>query len=526
MFSEFIDRLLKFDISLYLKLKDKLYQGNYILQSSYIPKLRTRGIYIDNYLMFKEFIFPIDYNWEWFNKYARKEYLLYEYLINTFSFDEKIKFKSYDIYFFDVDKEIYIKEIAKDLYVLTIDNYSSLVSTKEIPEFELYFKREAGKYIEYEFDLLDDYTIDEIQSITKASFGKAITFLKSMLKKEVKRKQEEIKVKRHKVFINIKQFDLTKFNNSLIFNEDFYITEKERVSNCYYLLLGGVGSGKSYLLNHMLFNVLKTCKFDYVFYFDTQKLFNEYQNKVKYDIDKPIYIIREQKFNMSFKEIIFLASYFLEKFHIMNKRAFTQIDLREINSLDELREELNDYIEKIENTKDWKEVRDLEILKSLQNLLNNVRESEVSLMDFLRNNEGAYIIQFDKVVLYEAFCLYLKDFLYEHLYTRNKPETWLFFDETQKYMSSETIEEQIEVLLEEKRQFGLRVVATGLKFTDVALFRRFTNIILNDLSDTYVKNLVVHLFNENIDIRKPKEKIIVDNGFTRAKIFEFKPFLF
>jgi len=517
-----------FDLFLFFKIRNLLNKRNELIQTSYIKNFYSDYIIIENYIMRKKFNSIFDYNYEYFNKFALQTYLLYEKCFNLFNFVEfEIDLNEFEnkINILDFDKVIIIKKLCKSLFLMQIDNKITLLSIEKIEELNDYIINEHKQFVEYDLNLLNDYTYEEIKQMFKINLS-TNHFLKKLTSAFIEKDLNKQKNVINKLKFNtLNVLDLT---NKIYFCDNFQITRKRLESEPYFCVLGGVGSGKTFMLNHILFNTIKFFDYKYVFYFDTQSTFNDYAKKFRYKLEEnKIFIINEEnKIKLTIEEIYLFISFYLEKHKMLED--FKDIDIYNLEFEDILKVFKNKELE-LYKLKDYKSIRKYEILKDLNELLNCIEESKISLFEtILIKTNSVFIFQFKTNIFYELISYFLFDYLYKSLYNRKDKETFLFLDETQKYLESNIIKQKLIKLMQEKRQYKFRMFYTSLNYETAKNIIKYTNnLILNDVSDVYLKNMLLQKISENdLKLARQKEKIITDKDFSKIQKIEFKNVLF
>lgn len=519
-----------FNPFLYFKYKNKL-KNNILFQSSYLKYYTSKFIKIENYLMKKIFNSFLDFNNEYFFRYARRDYLLYEKLSNQLHFQEKEFIFKPDLFFLDVDKEIFTKSIAKNLFLLEVDKKQTILikKTSLIEDFTPYVLGEIENFYSLSLDILKDFSLSDLRTAL-GNFSNSIALFKQMLTKE----------KENEEFSKIFRFDLFKpkienYYDYIFLNSSYKISISSLSQNPYFCILGSPGSGKSFLLMHILFNIILSRKYKRIIFFDTQQLFEEYLKKLKPNyfekITKtkeiyPFYLITEDTLFINEIELYNLLNFLLEKENLttaQEKKRVIGINIKD-KTKEEILEELKIEKENYEKLKDYKELQRLNFLNNLIEFVENIKIREYSLFEEIE--KGIFIFSFQNLFYYEIISFLFFKELQKKLYNKNEKETFLFLDETQKYLNSPLILYDLIKLMQEKRQFGFRLFYTGLSYHDIKELLRYTHfIILNDISDIYLRNLLKNIGFEN-EINKPYEKIITDTNFTSYKLIKFENFLF
>jgi hypothetical protein len=266
------------------------------------------------------------------------------------------------------------------------------------------------------------------------------------------------------------------------------------------------------------------------YYAKLKENYKEIIEKMREKYNLKIIVINEQNLFLSEIDLINAINYILESKGVISVKEKQQtllgVRLKETKNINEFISRLDFLVTKLEREKDYKEIWKLELTKQLLNIVKNVKVKEMSFFDYLTNNY-LLVLQFDNVLYYDMLVYLFLSKLYNELHNRDAKETWLFLDETQKYLQSETIQNMFEKLMSEKRQYGFRVVFTGLRYSDIKdLFKLTQTIILNDLSDAYILNYYVLSKFDNIEIEKHKEKVIIMKDENKVMKCEFKNYLF
>jgi len=520
-----------FNPFLWLKYKDKTNNG-VLYQTSYLKQYNGKTIQIENYVMKKLFLNVFFWNNHYFNLFRRLEPFIIPKLIDGFNFQEKTI--DFEPQFYLLDGDVLLKglTIAKDLLLIEIKDLQALISIdKPLNEdLNIYVLNKKGSYVSYSLDLLNDYSISDLRVIF-GSISNGLALIKKFINQETKKEEEEFK----KIFYFSRLEE--KPLNQIILNKDYAVKFESLKNNPYFALFGSAGSGKSFLLFHILFNVLLSNKFKRIYVYDTQNLFSEYINRLKYNYfkrlkfiqeQKGIYAINETNLYLTETEIINGLNLMLEEKGLISaeeKRKMLTLNISN-KSIDEIKREVKQKIKELENRKDFKSLKVLELLKNVLLFLNVVKVEPTSIFETEAFLNGVFVFQFQKPFFYSFISYILFNELESILYKRNQRETFLFFDETQKYLESDLLTEKLINLMKEKRQYGLRVFYTALAYKDTNdLFKYTTNFIFNDLNDIYLRNMLVNKGVEPV-LNKPKEKVITDSSFSNITKVLFEPFLF
>ena len=525
----------------YLRLR-KYVKSGILWQSSYLKNYVSKFVVVENHIMRKLINSIFDYSDNYISMFASKDYIFYNNLLDL-RLQEKTINTDYDLSLLDVDKVIKVKSIAKDLFLLEIDNKQTLLAKNVNAEdvksiIDSYAINKHRDFYELSLELLNDYSVEDLRNIF-GSINNAIHLFKMLVRDTAKDKK--VKFAKQFTFDLIEEIAKSFRFDCLYLCEDCCLSYKERKSNSYYLLLGSAGSGKTFTLMHMLFNVLLSKQFERVIFFDTQKVFDDYYAKLKDNykeiIEKmrekynlKIIVVNERNLFLSEIDLINAINYILESKGVVSVKEKQQtllgVRLKETKNINEFISRLDFLVSKLEREKDYKEIWKLELTKQLLNIVKSIKIKEMSFFDYLTNNY-LLVLQFDNVLYYDMLVYLFLSKLYNELHNREAKETWLFLDETQKYIGSETIQQMFEKLMSEKRQHGFRVVFTGLRYSDIKdLFKLTQTIILNDLSDAYIMNYYVLNKFENVEIEKHKEKAIIMKDENKVMKCEFKNYLF
>ena len=520
-----------FNPFLWMKYKDKTNNG-VLYQTSYLKNYNGKTIQIENYVMKKLFLNIFFWNNHYFNMFRRLEPFIIPKLIDGFVFQEKTV--DFEPQFFLLDGDDIIKgyTIAKDLLLIEIKDLQTLISVdKSLNEdLNIYVLNKKGSYLSYSLDLLKDYSISDLRVIF-GSISNGLAMLKRFINQETKKEEETFK----KVFFFSKLEE--KPLNQIVFNKDYSVKFESLKSNPYFALFGSAGSGKSFLLFHLLLNVLLSEKWERIYVYDTQNLFSEYVNRLKYNYfkrlkkiqeQKGIYVVNEINLYLTETEIINGLNLLLEEKGLISaeeKRKTLTLNISN-KSIKEIKQEVKQKIKELQNRKDFKSLKVLELLKDVFLFLEIVKVKTTSIFETEAFLNGVFVFQFQKPFFYAFISYVLFSELENILYNRKQKETFLFFDETQKYLESELLTEKLINLMKEKRQYGLRIFYTSLAYRDTNdLFKYTTNFIFNDLNDIYLRNLLINKGIEPV-LNKPKEKVITDSSFSNISKVLFEPFLF
>jgi len=522
-------------INIALLLKYRKYLHNNILyQTSYLEHYKSKYIKVNNYVMKKYFNSIFDFNDYYFYLYASKDYIFYDKLIeNLIMQNKEIDVSKYDLNLIDFDKVIKVKSIAKDLFLLEIDNAQTLLAKKQsidnIEELKQYEINEFSKFYELDLSLLSDYSLEDLRNLL-GSINNAIALFKMLVEKKKKKKLMKKSVFDYEMLY----LDFSK----LYLANNVELSKEDRKINSYFCILGSAGSGKTFTLMHYLFNILLSNDYDKVIFFDTQHLFNDYYNMLidayrnvlnKMLQKKKLLIINENNIFLSEEDLINAINFVLESNKIISSKekqaTLLNISLSHIKDLNELKSVLQHKYSEIKKKKDFKELYKLEIVKDILNLLYTIQVKDYSFYDLL-TKDYILVLQFDNVRMYEILAYLYLNKLYDELKDRDSKETFLFLDETQKYLQSELIQEILIRLMQEKRQYNLKVFYTALTYENVKELIRYTQtLILNDLSDIYLKNIILSI-TQISNIAKHKEKLIYFKDENKVIVEQFENKLF
>jgi len=521
-----------FNPYLWFKYHNKTING-VLYQTSYLKSYQSKTIQIENYIMKKLFLNIFFWNSHYFNLFRRLEPFLIPILLERFKFEQAVIDFQPDFYLLDANDIIKFKTIAKDLILVEFKDYQTLISKeKELNEdLNIYVTHKKDNYVSYSLDLLNDYTLEDLRVIF-GSISNGLAFIKSIIKQETKKEEEQFK----KIFYFSRLEE--KPLNAIIFNKDFQIAFSELKNNPYWVLFGSAGSGKSFLLFHILLNVILSGDYKAIYVYDTQDLFKEHIKKLKFNYfkrlekikeQKGIYKITESNLYLTEEEVINALNLLLEEKGLITeeeKRKTLKLNISNKN-VNEIKQELKLKIKEMEKRKDFKSLSILELYKELYNFLDTLKIRDYSLFESEIIDSSIIVFSFKSSYIYSFISYLLLNDLYNSLRNRKQKQTFLFFDETQKYIeNSELLKEKLINLMKEKRQFGFRVFFTSLTYKDTSdLYKYTTNLIFNDLNDIFLRNL---LLNRGIEptLNKPKEKVITDSSFTTINKVFFEPFLF
>lgn len=281
-------------------------------------------------------------------------------------------------------------------------------------------------------------------------------------------------------------------------------------------------SGKTFTLNLLLLQIIFGGNFKRIIYFDTQDSFKHnimnnvnpiYLNRVKYLQDN-YFKITESSFYLSELDFVMCINFLLETKGYSSGEAKGSVVGVEYDEYEEFKQAVQDLLYK-EKTKlsVMKDLNKLEDLESIERFMKKVKVKSGSIFDDLEARKQFFVIfSFQDSLFYEVSTyLYLQK-LKDILYSREDKNTYLFTDETQKYLSSAFLRKILLDLVKEKRQFGFRFYFTGLSYTDVKEFIRFAqHIVFNSFNDPYMLNTLKSMTSTPIDsLKSPFEKIVND----------------
>jgi len=518
----------------------KIVKNGIIWQTSYLSKYISDYITVDKHIMKKLITSIFDYRDSYFWLFVAKDYIFYNKLLEL-NLQEKMIKTEWNLQLLDVDKVIKVKGLAKDLFLLEIDEGQTILARKKDNSdaneiIESYVINKWKNFYELDLSLLEDYKLEDLRQV----FGVIDNSL-MLFKQLVGEKNEKQKLKKEFTFTTVAELERAFRFNCLYLGEDYCLNKEERKFKSYYLSLGSAGSGKTFTLLHSLFNIFFSREWSRIIFFDTQKTFNLYYSKLrekyrelfrklveKYDIK--VLVVNEKSIFLSETDLINAINYILEAKGLVSReekqKTLMGIRLGEVKSVEDLKLKLTRLISYWEKKKDYKEMWRLELAKELLEIVKSITVKDLSFFDYLTKNY-LIVLQFDNVLYYDMLSFLFFEKLYKELREREEKETWLFLDETQKYLQSEIIQQLLGRLMREKRQFGLRVMFTGLTYQDIKdLFKLTQVIVMNDISDTYVYNSYVVNKLGQLDIEKHREKIIIEKDSGTVKKTEFLNYLF
>jgi len=504
----------------------KFVKNGILWQTSYLENFRNKFVEIQDYLMKKKINSIFDFRDEYFWLYVASDYLFYEKILEL-NLQEKLKVEG-EWKIIDKDKGIEVKTVARDLLLITVDKGSVLLGTQQLKnylELENYILEDYGKFIQLDLSLLNDYSIEELNTIIQTGvFSERALFKRFFINKEEQRK------KRKHLRIEFLTYKVEEIDFNKLLNLDISVSDRT-LSN--FVLVGGTGSGKTFTLFHLLFNVALSDKAKRIIVFDTQHLFNEYFSKLKeeyFNVLKEkwkVLVINEKNLFLSEIAIINAVNFLLESWGFLEskaKKSLLSFSLSDVKDVNDLLVRLQELISYLENKKDFKEIWKIEKLKKLVDVLAKVRVKDYSFYSLL-GEKYFIVLQFDSIELYELMVYLFLNNLYKQLTNRKDKETYLFLDETQKYLESEYIQQFIIKLLQEKRQYGLHSVWTSIKYSDLSELNKYAHLfIMNDFSDVYLLNNFVRTL--DVSLEKHKEKIVIDKTTNSWRKILFENYLF
>ena len=289
-------------------------------------------------------------------------------------------------------------------------------------------------------------------------------------------------------------------------------------------------SGKTYTLNLLLLQILFGGNFRRIIYFDTQNSFNEtmmnnvnpiYMNRCKY-LNDNYFQITDENFYLNELDFVMSVNFLLEVKGYGGADAKASVVKVEYDDHESFKQAVSEILS-IEKNKlsVFKDLNKLEDLDSIDKFMKKVKiRKQGSIFDDLETRKQFFaIFTFQDTFFYEVACyLYLQKFK-DILYNREDKYTYLFADETQKYLGGAFLKKILLDLVKEKRQFGFRFFYTGLSYNDVNDFMRFTrHRVFNSFNDVFMLNTLKSLSNTPIEnIKMPLEKIIHNNDTSEIK---------
>lgn len=542
---------------LYEKFKNALIIEKYLIQTSKKKELKSldNSITINNYLMIKEvntnnFLSKfVDFHPSYFYKYkanyniiVNELYSMFnDYLLGNTGIDLK---GSSDLVINDYSKDVYIKEIIKDLALIEFDNKTLFIyinSSKSLDFHELsnYILYDNARYIIFKTELLDEFTIEDLITAFNLTYRNTnkLRLLRNLtnlfddkLEKRIRQSEKNtINLFSKNNVDTITSFDFSKY---IYFNEEFKLSVKDIVNVA---SLGTTGSGKTLTINLILLQVLLGGDYKRIIYFDTQDTFNKkirnninvlYSSQFTDIEDNYYFYVNEDNFYLNERDIVTAVNFIVEsKGYVEEKDKSKLFQHIKYNNFEDFKQDLNNYIERIMNEKSvTKELRSIEHLKSVKEFINKVKIRGSSIFDDIESKNYYFcVLSFQNNIFYEISSYLYFSNLDNLLYDSKERKTYFFADELQKYLESDFIREMLKKLLREKRQYGFRFIFTGLEYQDVKEFIPFAqHIIYNSFNDVFLENQLKSKSKfENTNINVPKEKFIhntVRNEFNKEVI--------
>ncbi|MDA3856619.1 MAG: hypothetical protein PF569_10275 [Candidatus Woesearchaeota archaeon] len=505
-------------------------------------------IKIKNYIMTKKIEDFMDYRPSYFNKFRAKRNILLEqfyelfgdYLIENSYYSIK---SSYDLIINDFKEDIYCKEVIRDFVIIEFQNKQVLVYFGDYTQIDLreiggYVVKEHPKFAIFKLQILETYSLEELQIYFKLQYRQTNTlrvidliiklFARQTKIKSIGNEEEKFTSLFGKNNIELlKQYD---FENYIYFNDDYKLNHKDLVNLA---SVGSTGSGKTYTLNLLLLQILFGGNFRRIIYFDTQNSFNEtmmnninpiYQNKCNY-LQEGYFQITDKNFYLSELDFVMSVNFLLEVKGYGGADAKASVVQVEYDNHETFKQAVSEIL-KIEKEKlsVFKDLNKLEDLDAIDKFMKKVKiRKSGSIFDDLETRKQFFaIFTFQDTFFYEVACyLYLQKFK-DILYSRDDKCTYLFADETQKYLGGAFLKKILLDLVKEKRQFGFRFFYTGLSYADVGDFMKFTrHRIFNSFNDVYMKNQLVSTSSTPItSLRMPFEKVVSNNDTSETKKVE------
>jgi hypothetical protein len=289
-------------------------------------------------------------------------------------------------------------------------------------------------------------------------------------------------------------------------------------------------SGKTYTLNLLLLQILFGGNFRRIIYFDTQNSFNEtmmnnvnpiYLNRGSYLKDN-YFQVTDDNFYLNELDFVMSVNFLLEVKGYGGADAKASVVRVEYDDHESFKlavsEILKDEKNKLSVFKDLNKLEDLDAIDKFMRKV-KIRKQGSIFDDLETRNQFFAVFTFQDTFFYEVACyLYLQKFK-DILYNRYDKNTYLFADETQKYLGGAFLKKILLDLVKEKRQFGFRFFYTGLSYNDVGDFMKFTrHRIFNSFNDVYMLNTLKSMSNIPIEnIKMPLEKIIHNNDTSNIK---------
>ena len=517
------------------KYRYKLVMDKYIIQTSSKKDLTTPDIKIKNYIMSKKINGFLDFRDSYFSKHKSDKNIIIElcydnfgdYLIEDSFYSIK---NNYDVVINDYSKDILIKEVIKDLVILEFDKkqvliYFGNISSIDSGELGKYIIDETSKFIIFNFELLMVYPIEDLQVYFGLQYRKTnprrildrmIHLFKVEQKLSISQEEESF----CKLFSknNIDSLSFYDFEKYIYFNNDFKVAHKDIVNVA---SVGVTGGGKTHTLNLMLLQILFSNDFKRIIYFDTQ---NSFERNVMYNVS-PIYANRVSQLQENYFKVDETNFYLNEVDFVnainflMESKGYTSssdkasllkgIEYEEAETFREIvKEILHEQRTTLSVSKELEKLEDIDMILSF---LNKINIKKTSLFDDLEsNNKFFLILSFKDSFFYEVSTYLYLQRLKDLLYDAEDKRTFLFADETQKYLSSRFLKKILLDLVKEKRQYGFRFFYTGLSYDDVKEFVKFTqHIVFNSFNDVYLMNTIKSLTSQPIDsLKTPIEKVL------------------
>ena len=323
------------NIKNYRKYKDSLVLNKYILQTSSKKELMSPEIKIKNYIMTKEIKDFFDYRPTYFDKFRATKNILLEQFYELFG-DYLIENNyysiqgSYDLIINDYKEDIFVKEIIRDLVIIEFQDKQVLIYFGDYKQLDLielgdYIVKEHPKFVIMKLQILETYSLEELQIYFKLQFRQTNTlrvidliiklFARQQQIRKIGNEEEKFTALFGKNNIDtLKQYEFDKY---LYFNDDCKYKHIDMVNLA---SVGSTGSGKTFTLNLLLLQILFGGNFKRIIYFDTQNSFNDtmmnnvnpiYINKCKY-LQDAYFQITDKNFYLSEIDFVMSVNFLLE----------------------------------------------------------------------------------------------------------------------------------------------------------------------------------------------------------------------
>ena len=479
-----------------------------IRQFSYLRNYTSEKIQISNFMMEKILNTPFDFRDSYFFRYTIQEPIFEKYFQNVPSIQKKYSFQ-HDFAILDAKIPLRMKKIKKILLVeygneqyLVGKIQKKRIENEDLDDIESHIafldQKTNLAFFYHTFLLVPDR--DYFDFVFREYFENLFfdTFISKIMKKEEIQEKME-KTMKYEFRPKFKKIEIQRIDwNNLYFTREFFFSPEKRKQYPFFLIVGTSGSGKTTYLLHFLVNMIFSNISKNIVFFDTQKTFqtdlrkylkDEYKQKLDLYI-RNSYLIDENSFYLSSQQIYEILNVILENQNILEEREKNEmLGLVENMDFEEIKRTIEEKLEELKQkrlTSRFLERKN--ILENVYSILFAVKETDINPFEEVLQKKFI-LVQFQNEIFYFVYFYFFLEEMKKRLREKTGKEFWLFFDETEKYISFEYIRESLMRLLREKRQYGLRVVATAntVDTENLQKLRQMFSVLVYRSPDGYLK---------------------------------------